>query len=86
MLRYISIIDIFVIGGLIFAWVAPSRILSFKDRKGGKLSEEQIAQWLPRVRLIVIGLFVFLVIGRIAMYYFCPRFADMNSVFWGLPR
>ena len=86
MLRYISIIDILIIGSLIFAWIKPRKILSLKDRKGEQLSEEKIALWLPRVRPIVIGLFVFLVVGRIAMYYFFPRFADLNASFWGLPH
>jgi hypothetical protein len=84
MLRYISIIDIIVLGGLIFAWAAPLKVLNLKGRKGERLSEEKMAQWLPRVRPIVIGLFFFLIIGRLAMYHFSPSFIKMNESFWGL--
>ncbi len=82
MLRYLSIIDLFILGGLLYAWFHPRKILSLSDRKGQRLPEEKIVQWLPRVRPIIIGLFIFLITGRAVMYYFFPQFADLNAGFW----
>lgn len=84
MLRYISIIDILIVGLMVYAWFFPRKVLSGKDIKGTRLSEEKIALWLPRVRPILLGLLALLIVSRIAMYHFFPRFADLNSSTWGL--
>ena len=84
MLRYISIIDIPIVAYLGYAWIFPLKVLSRKDRKGEKMSGEKIALWLPRVRPIILGLLIFLIVGRAAMYHFYPQMADMNARTWGI--